>query len=94
MAKIQEPSDLFAIYDFDDEVKTKIIQFYNADKGIILEINALCLKVKLSKGNNENFTNLHTNYFLAKTPKLRLVFQKDGEKVLFTNISIINQTSN
>lgn len=90
--KIHTPNDLFGLYDFDDEVKIQISQFYNANKDIIHKINALCLKAKLSKVNNESFTHLHTNYYLVKTIDLRLVFIKDSDTLRFTSISLIKKS--
>lgn len=88
--QIETPSDLFSVYEFDNDVKLKITQFFNNDKNIIKDISALCLKAKISK---ENATHLQTNYYLVKmdikrTKKsLTLTYEVQNEKVFFAWIN-------
>lgn len=64
--KIQKPDELFSLYIFEDELKIKIIQAYNAKKGVVPRINALCIKAKIDNLDDKYFRYLHRNFYLIK----------------------------
>lgn len=84
--QIETPDDLFKIYDFDDEIKREIKQYYNTDKNIVKDILALCLNAKNSRASS---VHLHTNCWLIKKSinrnnkslnSLNLVYKIDKNK--------------
>lgn len=83
--QIKSPKDLFTLYTFNEDTQLQIQQFFNADKAILLKINALALIIKHSP---ESFTKLHTNTYLAKMANICLVYQIQNENIIFIGIRI------
>lgn len=85
--QINTPDDLFKIYAFSDEAKLEIKQLFNANKVFVLQINALCLSIK-DEPYKAEFTNLHTNTYLAKLSNICVIYKIENNKIFFCNITL------